>query len=136
MSYKFNPLSYGFEPIENFSELAEARWYGANTFIKVLENGGGTFGRKVYWYVACTLNSINGDDDRINFYNHSYDANDSPTKNFDLGSSPRIVYDSLIGSDEFAIELLKNLFGTTKNDSVQTYGKQRLERNINEAAKK
>ncbi len=135
MNYKFNPEAYGFEPIENFPELAQSDWYGANTFIKIIENGGETFGRKVFWYTACKLQSSSMKDDRVSFYSHSFDALISITKNFDLGTMPTKTYFGIINSNAFAIELLKNLFGTTDNNSAETTGKERLERNINEPAK-
>lgn len=135
--FKFNPENFGFEPIEKFPELWKADYYGSNTFIKIIENGGKEFGRKVFWYIACSLNTqIFLDNDRIRFYEHSFDVNKTITENFDgFGSKPRITYFSLIDSEEYAIQLLRNLFGTLKNDSAQTIGKERLERNINDDAK-
>ncbi len=135
-TYKFNPEDYGFEPIEKFPELSKAKWYGSNTFIKVVENGGKEFGRKVFWYKACKLNNSIDSDDRVSFYSHSFDVSKSLDKNFDLGSAPRITYNGLVSSHNFAVLLLKNLLGTTRNESVETDGKERLERNINEEAKK
>lgn len=129
--YKFIPKEYGFEPIENFPELSKASWYGSNTYIKIIENGGPSFGRKVFWYKACAIS-----ESVVSFYSHSFDASRSLEKNFELGNNPRVVYLGLISNHDFAVELLKHLFGTLRNDSVQTFGKERLERNINEEAKK
>jgi len=122
MSYEFNPEDYGYEHVSNFPELEGL--FGPTTFVKVIAIGGKTFGRIVYWYSYCYKMGMN-DDQRWKIASSSY-SEDSPG-NF----SSHTTYNGVISSKKFAKNLLMHLFGTSKNDSVLTDGKQRLKQNIN-----
>jgi hypothetical protein len=124
MSYKFNPEDFGFEHVSNFPELGD--WFGNTTFIKVIAIGSKDMGRAVYWYKYCLGSVGMHDDERWKIGSHSFDEN--KPKDY---QGMRDVYCGLISTEEFANSLLCHLMGTTKNDSVLTHGKERLEQNIN-----
>ena len=80
-------------------------------------------GRAVYWYSACHPMS----DDSWKILSGSYDENE-PDK-YDRMSTD---YCGLISNHQFATMLLKHLFGTCKQESVEAEGVERLEQNINQ----
>lgn len=130
MSYKFNPEDYGFEPISRFPELQHL--YGKTTYVRITCVGGELFqpaGRTVYWYQACYNIGMSGDD-RWKIMSCAWDSHDPRDTNPDECPIIHTNYSGLISTHEFAVELMKNLLGTTKNDSVQTDGKERLENPI------
>ena len=132
--YRFNPEQYGFEPVSKFPELNNGEWFGINTFIKVSAVGEKKmFGRKVYWYLACHLESGPLSSDLITFHEHAYSA-DKPA--FGKFNEPRTVYKSTISSDDFAKMLLYHLLGTNMNKNVMTDGVKRFEANLNEELRK
>ena len=121
--FEFNPLDYGFRPVSEFPELMDV----GNTFIKITALGGKEFNRTVYWYQEATPNTIVGAiDDRWTIVSSSYDENRGQTQR----PNRRVVYSGLISSDEFAKLLLMHLFGTTRNDSVVTWGAKRLKEDL------
>ena len=139
--YKFNPEQYGFEPVDNFPELAYNYPMGTGKwFIKISEYA--NYGRLVYWYHAIFTGVGLGDDDRVEISSGSYDAaktkkakqNLTEVKNgklervpeYDLQNRTSVEYLGLISNHKFAVELLKHLLGTTKNKSVENEGRERL----------
>ena len=119
--YTFNPERFGYEPLENFPELNDL--FGPTTFIKVIAIGEQKImGRPVYWYSACHPMG----EAQWKFFSSSYDSN-QPTKYEVMNTK----YCGLISSHEFAVMLLKHLFGTFKQSSVEVEGVERLEQNIN-----
>lgn len=129
MDYKFNPLKYGFEPVDKFPELMEH--FGVRAFIKVSAVGEKKhFGRLVYWYIACyPLNPEMHSDDRIKIVSHSFDIESK--QNFTEFSRPTTKYNGLISTDEFAVDLLSHILGALPNSSVKEYGVHRLITNLN-----
>ena len=122
-AYVFDPEEFGYEPLENFPELKNS--FGPTTLIKVTAIGNKeSMGRAVYWYSACHPMT----DDRWQFYSKSYDADDPEKKN----ARTNETYCGLISSHEFAVMLLKHIFGTSKQSSVEVEGAERLEQNINQ----
>ena len=122
MSYEFNPEKFGYEHISKFPELK--KYFGNTTYIKVVEIGGIDFNRVVYWYSYCY--KIGSDiDQRWNIGSSSY--NETEVRDF----NSTITYQGLITNENFAGELLCHIMGALKNESVLTYGKKRVERNIN-----
>lgn len=120
-AYVFNPEKFGYEPLKNFPELEGS--FGPTTFIKVIAIGGKEMGRPVYWYSACRPMT----DDRWSFCSSSYDSDDPDTY-----ARTNATYCGLISSHEFAVMLLKHIFGTSKQSSVEVEGAERLEQNINQ----
>jgi len=128
--YKFNPEEHGFENISKFPELMP--WFGnhENTFIKVVAVGGKEFDNKVYWFKAYSPTTTLTGDDRITFYSGSWDARKQDPYN--ENSYPKVEYRGLVSNDIFAKELLYHLLGTTRNESVQKEGFERLNTNLND----
>ena len=127
MEYKFNPENYGYEHVSKYPEL-KYLFGECNAYIKVVCVGGNEFkpeGRLVYWYSACYSIGCQPDD-RWEIKSNSYDSCKP-----DEFSPSRVNYSGLISTDSFAKQLLKHLFGTTKNSSVKTDGKERFESRIN-----
>lgn len=119
--YSFNPEEFGYEPLENFPELKG--FFGPTTFIKVIATGSKEMmGRPVYWYSAC----YSMRDDHWKFFSSVYDAS-QPTQCEPMHTT----YFGLISSYEFAVMLLKHIFGTAKQSSVEVEGSERLSQNIN-----
>jgi len=120
--YEFNPEDFGYEHVSNFPELEGL--FGPTTFVKVTAIGGKGFDRVVYWYSYCYKMGFH-DDQRWKIASSSY-SEDRPS---DFSSHD--TYGGVISTKKFAKTLLMNLFGTIRNDSVLTDGKQRLKQNIN-----
>ena len=139
--YKFNPAQYGFEPVDEFPELSYQ--YPMNTgswFIKISEYS--DYGALVYWYHAIFTGVGIDSDDRIKIMNCSHDSRKtikckegitkvingklSIVDESDLQNSPSTEFCGLISTHKFAVQLLKHLLGTTKNESVKNEGKERL----------
>lgn len=118
--YKFNPEDYGFEHADNFPELKE--FLGTNTYVKVTEISDQE--NVTFWYKTCRETNPSLDDDRWTIRSSSYQENSD-------NRCANDIYNGLISTKEFADMLLKNLLGTTKNDSVDTFGIERRDRNIN-----
>ena len=118
--YKFNPLDYGFEPVEKFPELSDPQWYGSDTSVKI--TAGSWYGRKVYWYLACRPNTH---DDRVIFFSHSWDENEYDRWEKEI-CWPKRIYSGLVSTDEFAKQLLYHLMGTAMNKGVYTDGVERF----------
>jgi hypothetical protein len=118
--YKFNPLEYGYEPITKFPELSYNFPMTDNWFVKVI-----TYDKMtdlVYWYSIINNDVGMGGDDRIKISNGSYNF---ISRNF-RQTNTSVKYSGLISSHNLATELLKNIFGTIKNDSVETVGEERF----------
>ena len=124
MNYQFNPEDFGFEHISNFPELGHL--FGNTTFIKVIAIGSKDMGRAVYWYKYCSSSVGMHDDEKWKIGSAYFDE-----KERDNYRRLKDIYLGLISTEEFAKSLLCHLMGTTKNDSVLTHGKERLEQNIN-----
>ncbi len=118
--YQFNPEEYGFEHVDNFPELRP--FLGNQTYVKVIEISDQE--KITFWYKTCRLINPDGNDNRWNFCSNSYQENNSYDRCHE-------IYSGLISTKEFADMLLKNLFGTTRNDSVDFFGVKRRDRNIN-----
>jgi hypothetical protein len=115
-SYTFNPLEHGFEPIQNFPELAFNYPMIDGYFVKVICYG--NYGGLVYWYkVLSTLIGFVGDD-RISISSGVYRFR-NPSE-YGKQDNPSVEYLGLISNDVFAENLLKHLLGTTKNASLET----------------
>lgn len=134
MSYSFNPQEYGFEPIGRFPELQHL--FGKTTYVRITCVGGDEFqpaGRTVYWYHAC-YNIGMGNDERWKIMSGAWDSNSPRDVPGHLSSDGHSIihtdYAGLISTHEFAVILLKHILGTTRNDSVETDGKERLENPI------
>ncbi len=122
MNYKFNPEDFGYENISNFPELRDL--FGSRTYVKVISDGS-TFDRVVYWYSFCHKSTGMENDDRWEIGSSTFDISSSGKSNL------KTDFRGLISTDSFAYELLTHLFGTTRNESVLTDGKERVEQNIN-----
>ena len=121
--YKFNPEQYGFEPVDKFPELSYQ--YPMNTglwFIKISEYS--DYGGLVYWYHAIFTGVGINPDDRIKIMNCSHDSR--KPLDHEEQNSPSTEFCGLISTHKFAVQLLKHLLGTTKNESVKNEGKERL----------
>lgn len=118
--YKFNPEEYGFEHADNFPELKP--FLGNRTYVKIIEISDQE--RVTFWYKTCRQINPSLNDDRWTFSSNSYQENSDNDR-------PNNIYSGLISTKEFADMLLKNLCGTTRNDSVDTFGRERRDRNIN-----
>lgn len=122
MSYKFNPLEHGYAPMNTHPELEYAfPTNNSDWFIKVVAGNRD----ETYWYSALCLNIGLGDDDRVKIFSSLHTMNKNNDRNI-----IHTKYMGLISSDAFAKELLKHLFGTTRNDSVETIGLKRYEGKI------
>lgn len=119
MSYKFNPLDYGYEPVEKFPELKGI--LSDKHFVKVVTISNSE--RPTYWYSTCRDMLLHGDE-RWQFYGGAWQEGSENS----LGHS---VYLGTISSHEFAESLLMHLMGTCKNSGVEDWGRQRFEQNIN-----
>lgn len=122
MNYEFNPENFGFEHISNFPELQQ--FFGNTTYVKVTSIGGKSFGRVVYWYSFCYNIGMTGDQ-RWKIGSSVYDISEASEFN------SHAEYQGLISTDQFAFELLCNIMGTLKNESVNKEGKERVKQNIN-----
>jgi hypothetical protein len=119
--YNFDPVEFGFENAKNFPEIEE--YLAVKSFVKVIAIGPKEImGRPVYWYCVCSPMS----DDRWEFLSDSYDSNE-PNRIPKL----RTVYQGLISNYNFAEMLLKHIFGTSLQKSVEEEGLERLNQNIN-----
>ena len=126
MSYQFNPAEFGFKPVVNFPELRELLHKRA--WVKIIAVGGETTRDLVYWYTTCyAMGHKHWRDDRWVFHQSSFSIGRDGERKDDLNDGGHRVYSGLISTKEFAVELLKNLFGTIMNDGVEKYGKERLE---------
>jgi hypothetical protein len=125
--YKFNPLKHGYEPISTHPELSyrfplmDDVW-----FIKIIAYD--DLSGLVYWYSALSVSVGLPPDDRVHIVSGTHDFR-RPAK-YEKQSKIHTNYTGLISSDEFAKELLKHLFGTTKNESVEKEGIERYSTNI------
>jgi hypothetical protein len=125
--YKFDPLKHGFEPITNYPELEYMfPMRGDIWFIKIIVYS--DMGGLVYWYSALSLSVGLDSDDRVEIVSGVHDFR-YPAK-YEKQNRTHTVYTGLISSDEFAKELLKHIFGTTKNESVEKEGIERYNTNI------
>ena len=118
--YKFDPLEYGYEPITKFPELSYNFPMTDNWFIKVI-----TYNKMsdlVYWYSVISNDVGMDGDDRIKISSCTYDFR----KDDDKQNKVSRRYLGLISSHNFTKELLKNIFGTLKNDSTKTTGEERF----------
>jgi hypothetical protein len=119
--FKFEPAKYGFHDVVDYPELDD--YFGnPQTYVKCTSyhcNGREEF----YWYTVITdrSNNLIGDD-RFEIYSGVFTKGKRITRN----EYPRTVYLGLINSEEFAYNLLTNLFGTLKVDSVTKEGILRL----------
>lgn len=119
--YKFNPEQFGFEPIDKFPELSYQYPLGTGKwFIKISEYS--DYGGLVYWYHVIFITANR--DARIKILSGSHDSR-KPSK-YDCQNASRINYHGLISTHKFAVQLLKHILGTTRNESVEKEGKTRL----------
>ncbi len=116
LSYVFNPLDFGFEPLSAFPELDE--FLSRNAYVKVTEIGKGC-----YWYISCSQKIMRGDD-RWLFTSNAF----SQDMNYEF---PHQIYLGTISNEKYAETLLCHLLGTMKNSDVEIEGQKRLRRNIN-----
>lgn len=126
-SYKFNPLSHGFESIKNYPELG-FNWCNTSEslFVKIVCYD--DFGDLVYWYKIVRTDIGLPSDERIEISCGSYDFR-KPCE-YGKQSNAKIEYLGLISNDEFAESLLKHLLGTTTNDSLKNCSIRRYSDNI------
>ena len=131
-NYEFNPIQYGYEPIENYPELSYLFPLDGNWYIKVLVYSDMAGEGLVYWYSALFLNQ--GWDERIKILSGCHDTRIESS--FEKQNRPTQDYLGLISNDTFAKQLLSHLFGTLENSSVATIGKKRLQQNIGSQMRK
>ncbi len=134
--YKFDPLKHGYEPISKFPELGFMYpMLDDKYFIKI--EAYSDMGGLVYWYSCIELlHSNNFIDDRVKIQSDSYDTRRECTYEAQNNHGRQTNYFGLIPSDKFANELLKHLFGTCQNESVNKEGLERYTENLNEKMRK
>jgi hypothetical protein len=118
LSYKFNPLKFGYVSLEEFPILHYR--YGSDfstQFIKIVEYNNRS-GILVFWYSHI---QFLGHDDRVCISGSSIDVS-----NISDRYTSHQEYLGTITSDNYANELLKHLLGTGRNANVETHGLNRL----------
>lgn len=129
MEYEFNPENYGYEHVSNFPELIEFMdGMVDSTYIKVIsicseDDDHLKLNRSMYWYSRCYNIA---DSDRWEISSNSFNIKKSCVEVKHCSE-----YSSIITSDYFATELLTHIFSGSINSNLHSYGKTRLERNIN-----
>lgn len=124
--YKFNPEDYGFSHVSNFPELNA--FVSSSCYVKVTEiSKDSNIPYSVYWYKTCR--KVSEFDERFEITAGSFIEENK--LNLHENYKQKSVYFGLISSDLFAVELLNNLNGGIKNESVFSFGKKRISQNIN-----
>lgn len=130
--YKFNPIDYGFESVDNYPELSYNFPMGTGKwFIKVANYINKT--NLIYWYYAIYIGGGVESDDRVEIMLGMHHGGRPLTHEAQHGGNTK--YEGVISSDKFAKMLLSHIFAT-KNSEVETLGKKRLSESLGKEMRK